>query len=167
MKILPGQPSSSPDRKGLDGASIVVDGRQLTWSPDNARARAKGVLSAPLPGEGASAVGSVVQASYVVGDIATGARVERLLFLGEDGTCLWTSRNYLPGSLDEVWPLGRLAELEAVGVTVGRETFLTARAMQKTHRGSASKSQWFSLPLVLLPATVFALIVIAIVVALA
>ena len=159
IRPLPARPELKLE--GLDGASISVDEahNQFTWTGDKPSSRRKGPRIVPL-----GDIRSVVCASVTMGDASFGGtQLERLLFIGTNSRCLWTSRLYLPGALGEVWPLTLLARLETVGVVVREESFPTARAMQKAYPGSAARSQWASPRLVLVPGLILALLIAALV----
>lgn len=159
IRPLPARPELKLE--GLDGASISVDEAQsqFTWTGDKPSSRRKGPRTVAL-----ADMRAVVRAGVTMGDASFGgARLERLLFIGTNGRCLWTSRLYLPGALGEVWPLASLARLETVGVVVREESFPTARAMQRAYPGSAARSQWASPQFVLVPGLILALLIAAVV----
>ena len=161
MEIRPLSARPELKLKGLDGASISVNEAQsqFAWTGDKPSSRRKGPRTVPL-----ADIRAVVCADVTMGDPSFGgAQVERLLFIGTNDRCMWTSRLYLPGALGEVWPLASLARLETVGVVVREESFPTAQAMQKAYPGSATRSQWASPQLVLIPGLILALLIAAVV----
>lgn len=161
LEIRPRPARAELKLPGLEGACLAVDAGagKLTWTADKEADRRRGQRTAPL-----SEVAAVVRATFVMGDVSFGGQqLQRLLFVATDGRCLWTSRLYLPGALDEVWPREELARLRTVGIDVRDETFGTARAMQVAHPGSAPRSQWASPTLVMVPSLVLTLIIVGVV----